>query len=114
MDSGILMIQDSILVCSPDPRIPHTAIECFASTAELLHPQKRGKGRRLFYNHNRLNQRQAPRSIGKIIQRFQVLFDSGCSAIMINKRFVKHLKKIPVKAIKWSAKAGPKEAVALN
>jgi hypothetical protein len=25
MDSGILMIQDSILVCSPDPRIPHTA-----------------------------------------------------------------------------------------
>jgi hypothetical protein len=27
MDSGILMIQDSILVCSPDPRIPHTAKE---------------------------------------------------------------------------------------
>jgi hypothetical protein len=25
MDSGILMIQDSILVCSPDPRIPPTA-----------------------------------------------------------------------------------------
>jgi hypothetical protein len=25
MDSGILMIQDSILVCSPDLRIPHTA-----------------------------------------------------------------------------------------
>jgi hypothetical protein len=25
MDSGILMIQDSILVCSPDPSIPHTA-----------------------------------------------------------------------------------------
>jgi hypothetical protein len=25
MDSGNLMIQDSILVCSPDPRIPHTA-----------------------------------------------------------------------------------------
>jgi hypothetical protein len=23
MDSGILMIQDSILVCSPDPRIQH-------------------------------------------------------------------------------------------
>jgi hypothetical protein len=28
MDSGILMIQDSILVCSPDPRIPHTARQC--------------------------------------------------------------------------------------
>jgi hypothetical protein len=26
MDSKILMIQDSILVCSPDPRIPHTAL----------------------------------------------------------------------------------------
>jgi hypothetical protein len=25
MDSRILMIQDSILACSPDPRIPHTA-----------------------------------------------------------------------------------------
>jgi hypothetical protein len=25
MDSGILMIQDSILVCSPDPRILQTA-----------------------------------------------------------------------------------------
>jgi hypothetical protein len=24
MDSGILMTQDSIPVCSPDPRIPHT------------------------------------------------------------------------------------------
>jgi hypothetical protein len=29
MDSGILMIQDSILVCSPDPRIPHTAHEFY-------------------------------------------------------------------------------------
>jgi hypothetical protein len=29
MDSGILMIQDSILVCSPDPRIPHTALTGF-------------------------------------------------------------------------------------
>jgi hypothetical protein len=36
---------------------------------------------------------------------------------MINKRFVKHWKKIPVKAIKWSTKAGslkPNEAVTLN
>jgi hypothetical protein len=47
-------------------------------------------------------------------QRFRVLFDSGCSATMINKRFVKHWKKTPVKAIKWSTKAGvlkPKEVV---
>jgi hypothetical protein len=31
MDSGILMIQDSILVCSPDPRIPQAAdVVCIA------------------------------------------------------------------------------------
>jgi hypothetical protein len=37
MDSGILMIQDSILVCSPDPRIPHTA-NCgsFATGLQLV------------------------------------------------------------------------------
>jgi hypothetical protein len=34
MDSGILMIQDSILVCSPDPRIPHTAEEAFKDPKE--------------------------------------------------------------------------------
>jgi hypothetical protein len=36
MDSGILMIQDSILVCSPDPRIPHTAlvIDCCFTAAK--------------------------------------------------------------------------------
>jgi hypothetical protein len=28
-------------------------------------------------------------------QRFRVLFDSGCSATMINKKFVKHWKKQP-------------------
>jgi hypothetical protein len=34
MDSGILMIQDSILICSPDPRIPHTALELSAMAGE--------------------------------------------------------------------------------
>jgi hypothetical protein len=37
---------------------------------------------------------------------FRVLFDSGCSATMINKKFVKHWKKQPVKTIRWSTKAG--------
>jgi hypothetical protein len=39
-------------------------------------------------------------------QRFRVLFDSGCSISMINKKLVKHWKKQPVKTIKWSTKAG--------
>jgi hypothetical protein len=38
-------------------------------------------------------------------QRFRVLLDSGCSATMINKKFVKHWKKQPVQTIKWSPKA---------
>jgi hypothetical protein len=35
MDSGILMIQDSILVCSPDPRIPHTAVVARKVTTQI-------------------------------------------------------------------------------
>jgi hypothetical protein len=35
MDSGILMIQDSILVCSPDPRILHTAIALTSKKREI-------------------------------------------------------------------------------
>jgi hypothetical protein len=50
-------------------------------------------------------------------QRFRVLFDSGCSATMINKKFVKHWKKQPIKTIKWSTKPAvlrPRSAVILN
>jgi hypothetical protein len=51
-------------------------------------------------------------------QRFRVLFDSGCSSTMINKKFVKHWKKQPVKTIKWSTKKPvvlrPRRAVTLN
>jgi hypothetical protein len=36
MDSGILMIQDSILVCSSDPRIPHTAATRFKIWKEAM------------------------------------------------------------------------------
>ena len=40
-------------------------------------------------------------------QQFHVLSDSGCSATLINKKFVKHWKKSALKPIKWSAtKAG--------
>jgi hypothetical protein len=39
-------------------------------------------------------------------QRFRVLFDSGWSATMIIKRFVRHWKKQTVKTIKLSTTAG--------
>jgi hypothetical protein len=39
-------------------------------------------------------------------QRLRALFDSGCSSTMINKRFVRHWNKKPVKTIIWSTKAG--------
>jgi hypothetical protein len=78
-------------------------IECFASTAEILRLKKRIKVEDLVTigyikdkHPDRLDENQ----------RFRVLFDSGCSATMINKKFVKHWKKQPVKTIKWSTKAG--------
>jgi hypothetical protein len=70
MDSGILMIQDSILVCSPDPRIPHTADQAGEKP------------------------------------KLRALFDSGCGATLVNKRFVRHWNKTESKATKWSTKGG--------
>lgn len=79
--------------------------ECLASTAELLRPQKRSKVEDL-----------STVSIGYIKDKhpdregtnkcFRVLFDSGCSATLINKRFVRHWKKVENKSVKWSTKAG--------
>jgi hypothetical protein len=105
-DSETNRVNDNKIICDN--------IECFASTAEVLCPKKRGKIEDLSTisigyikdkHPDRLNENQ----------RFQVLFDSGCSATMINKKFVKHWKKKPVKTIKWSTKAGrvskPNEAV---
>jgi hypothetical protein len=82
----------------------HT-IECFASTAELLRPKKRAKVEDLSTITIGYIKDKHPERLEEN-QRFRVLFDSGCSATMINKRFVRHWKKIPVKAIKWSTKAG--------
>ena len=37
---------------------------------------------------------------------FRVLFDSGCSATLINKKFIRHWKKTRTSSTKWSTKAG--------
>jgi hypothetical protein len=80
-------------------------IECFASTAELLRPKKRIKVEDLSTVTLGYIKDKYPDRLDEN-QRFRVLFDSGCSATMINKKVVKHWKKQPVKTIKWSTKAG--------
>jgi hypothetical protein len=91
-------------------------IECFASTAEILRPKKRIKAEdRSTVTIGYIKDKHPDRLKGN--QRFRVLFDSGCNATMINKKFVKHWKKQPVKTIKWSTKAGslrPRKAVTLK
>jgi hypothetical protein len=80
-------------------------IACFASTAEILCPKKRIKVEDLSTVAIGYIQNKHPDRLDENL-RFRVLFDSGCSATMINKKFVKHWKKQPVKTIKWSTKAG--------
>jgi hypothetical protein len=80
-------------------------IECFSSTPEILRPKKRIKVEDLSTVTIGCIKDKHPDRLNKN-QRFRVLFDSGCSATMINEKFVKHWKKQPVKTIKWSTKAG--------
>jgi uncharacterized OsmC-like protein len=66
-------------------------IKCFASTAEMLHPKKRIKVEDLSTVTIGYIKDKHPDRLEEN-QRFRVLFDSGCSAIMVNKKFVKHWK----------------------
>ena len=66
---------------------------CFATTAKLLRPKKKAKTRDLstvtlgyIKNKNPLKDNED--------QRLRILFDSGCGATLINKRFVRHWKKV--------------------
>ena len=80
-------------------------IECFASTAELLRPKERSKVENLSTVTVGYIKNKHPERLGEN-RCFRVLFDSGCSATLINKRFVRHWKKVENKSIKWSTKAG--------
>jgi hypothetical protein len=71
-------------------------IKCFASTAEILHPKKRIKVEDLSTVTIGYIKDKHPDRLNES-QQFRVLFDSGCSATMIKKKFVKHWKKQPVK-----------------
>jgi hypothetical protein len=78
---------------------------CLASTAELLRPKKRTKVEELstvtivYMKNKRPDQADQK-------QKLRVLFDSGCGATLINKKFVRHWKKTESKSTKWSAKGG--------
>jgi hypothetical protein len=67
-------------------------IECFASRAEILRPKKRIKVEDLSTVTISYIKDKHPDRLDENL-RVRVLFDSGCSATMINKRFVKHWKK---------------------
>jgi hypothetical protein len=80
-------------------------IKCFASTAELLRPKKKSKVEELSTITLGYIYDKHPNKTEKK-QCFRVLFDSGCSATLINKKFVKYWIKTEDKSVKWSTKAG--------
>ena len=80
-------------------------IECLASTAELLRPQKRNKVEDLSTITIGYITNKRPNKYGDN-QVLRVLFDSGCGATLINKKYVRHWKKSRDKSTKWSTKAG--------
>jgi hypothetical protein len=80
-------------------------IECLASTAELLRPKKRTKVKELSMVTIAYMKNKRPDQAGEK-QKLRVLFDSGCGATLVNKRFVIHWKKTESKATKWSTKGG--------
>ena len=80
-------------------------IECFASTADLRRPKKKVKETDLstITLGYILNKRPGKHGLP---QRLRILFDSGCSATLINKKFVRHWKKSRNENVKWKTKAG--------
>jgi len=77
----------------------------FASMADILRPKKRSKVEDLSTVTLGYIKDKNPNK-DKENKCLQVLFDSGCTATLINKRFVRHWKKTEDKSIKWSTKAG--------
>ena len=80
--------------------------ECFASTAQLLRPRKKAKIDHLSsITLGYLASRDGSRK-DKHWKRMTVLFDSGCTATLVNHRLVNDLKQIRENKTKWQTKAG--------
>ena len=73
--------------------------------AEILRPKKRAKIEDLSTVTLGYILSKNPKNSGEK-QRLRVLFDSGCSATLINRSVLKNWKKKKGKTIKWSTKAG--------
>jgi hypothetical protein len=86
-------------------KITPETIECLDSTTELLPPKKRTKVEELLTITLAYMKNKRPDQADQK-QKLRVLFDSGCAAALINKRFVRHWKKTESKSTKWSTKGG--------
>ena len=80
--------------------------DCLVSTAELLRPKKLSTEEDLstitlgYIKNKGSNQKTI------VQKRLRILFDSGCSATLINKKAVRHWNKTKDRATRWSTKAG--------
>ena len=79
-------------------------LECYISTSELLRPKKRAKKELL--TAVSIAHLKITKDKKKEVEKLKVLFDSGCSATLINKKAVRKLQKKQSNKVSWSTKAG--------
>ena len=79
--------------------------DCFVATANIRRPKKKSTVEDLSTITLGYIKSRMPSNLGEN-QRLRVLFDSGCSATLVNKKFLRNWEKKPVTDIKWSTKAG--------
>ena len=79
--------------------------ECYVSVAKLLRPRKRIKEELSSTTLGYLWSRQGSRKT-KDLKRLKILFDTGCSGTIINRKAVTKLKKKTCTTTKWTTKTG--------
>ena len=82
-------------------------MECFVATSDLLRPKKVGKKKDLStVTLGYIQNKGIPNREKAVMNRLRVLFDSGCSATLINKKATRHWNKTKAKSANWNTKAG--------
>ena len=102
LDVSVVSDKTSDLYVKKSPNSPN---KCLASTAEILRRKQKQKVDDLSTITLGYIKSKMPDKLGEN-QRLRVLFDSGCSATLLNKRFVRNWHKTAQKSTKWSTKAG--------
>ena len=74
--------------------------ECLVSTADILRPKKKTKVEDLSTITLGYILNKTPQKFGEK-QRMRVLFDSGCSATLINRSVLKNWKKKKEETVRW-------------